>query len=273
MELVTGFKGEAHISAENWADLNRGLAGGGSYVLPVGEKFRAELVTNNLLKIYDGCGIFQGRQVVIPAGQSDEITIENGSQGEKRIDIVGVRYVKDESSKIETTESVYVKGTPAESDPVAPTLDEGNIRAGDLAATWALYQLELDGLNVVSVTPLFETLKSSAEVAEELEAINSNKKDSIISDEYYKDNQTIPANSSATIQVSVPVKTGYSRCVWTTRATNASSDGNGSSYACVYSTNLATNDDYVAVGVRNYANVSIKIRVSVRMMYVRNDLL
>lgn len=177
MELVTGFKGEAHISAENWADLNRGLAGDGSYVLPVGEKFRAELVTNNLLKIYDGCGIFQGRQVVIPAGQSDEITIENGSQGEKRIDIVGVRYVKDESSKIETTESVYVKGTPAESDPVAPTLEEGNIRAGDLAATWALYQLELDGLNVVSVTPLFETLRSGAEVAEELEELNSNISD------------------------------------------------------------------------------------------------
>lgn len=173
MELVTGFKGEAHISAENWADLNRGLAGDGSYVLPVGEKFRAELVTNNLLKIYDGCGIFQGRQVVIPAGQSDEITIENGSQGEKRIDIVGVRYVKDESSKIETTESVYVKGTPAESDPVAPNLEEGNIRAGDLVANWALYQVELDGLNVVSVTPLFETLRSGAEVAEELEALNS----------------------------------------------------------------------------------------------------
>ena len=103
--------------------------------------------------------------------------------------------------------------------------------------------------------------------------LNSNKKDSIISDEYYKDNQTIPANSSVTIQVSVPVKTGYSRCVWTARATNASSNGNGSSYACVYSTNLTANDDHVDVGIRNYANVSIKIRVSVRMMYVRNDLL
>ena len=173
MELVTGFKGEAHISAENWADLNRGLAGDGSYVLPVGEQFRAELVTNNLLKIYDGCGIFQGRQVVIPAGQSDEITIENGSQGEKRIDIVGVRYVKDESSKIETTESVYVKGTPAESDPVAPSLEEGNIRAGDLTADWPLYELELDGLNVISVTPLFETLLTGADVKAELEALNS----------------------------------------------------------------------------------------------------
>lgn len=226
MELVTGFKGEAHISAENWADLNRGLAGDGSYVLPVGEKFRAELVTNNLLKIYDGCGIFQGRQVVIPAGQSDEITIENGSQGEKRIDIVGVRYVKDESSKIETTESVYVKGTPAESDPVAPTLEEGNIRAGDLAATWALYQLELDGLNAVSVTPLFETLRSGAEVAEELEALNSNMTNLLL----IKSKSTrinVTAGQSTYSYIILDVVKGYTpviSTVWSSHLTTNTSD-------------------------------------------------
>lgn len=175
MELVTGFKGEPHISAENWADLNRGIVGDGSYVLPGGEKFRAELVTNNLLKIYDGCGIMQGRQIVIPAGQSDEITIDNGTQGEKRIDLVGVRYTKDDSSKIESTAPFYLKGTPAESDPVAPAYTEGNIRAGDLTADWPLYELELDGLNVISVTPLFETLLTGADVKAELEALNDNK--------------------------------------------------------------------------------------------------
>ena len=226
MELVTGFKGEAHISAENWADLNRGLAGDGSYVLPVGEKFRAELVTNNLLKIYDGCGIFQGRQVVIPAGQSDEITIENGSQGEKRIDIVGVRYVKDESSKIETTESVYVKGTPAESDPVAPNLEEGNIRAGDLVANWALYQVELDGLNVVSVTPLFETLRSGAEVAEELEALNSNMTNLLL----IKSKSTrinVTAGQSTYSYIILDVVKGYTpviSTVWSSHITTKTSD-------------------------------------------------
>ena len=177
MELVTGFKGEPHISAENWADLNRGIVGEGSYVLPGGEKFRAELVTNNLLKIYDGCGIMQGRQIVIPAGQSDEITIDNGTQGEKRIDLVGVRYTKDDSSKIESTAPFYLKGTPAESDPVAPAYTEGDIRAGDLTADWPLYELELDGLNVVSVTPLFETLLTGADVKAELEALNDNSYD------------------------------------------------------------------------------------------------
>lgn len=242
MELVTGFKGEAHISAENWADLNRGLAGDGSYVLPVGEKFRAELVTNNLLKIYDGCGIFQGRQVVIPAGQSDEITIENGSQGEKRIDIVGVRYVKDESSKIETTESVYVKGTPAESDPVAPTLEEGNIRAGDLAATWALYQLELDGLNVVSVTPLFETLKSGAEVAEELEVLNS--KTTFIVDTFEKDVSYTPGNNLVTIDVS---KQGYIPI-------SILSLKPGIGYGTLLNYNLSPEDGTLEFGWRNVEN-------------------
>ena len=271
MELVTGFKGEAHISAENWADLNRGLAGDGSYVLPVGERFRAELVTNNLLKIYDGCGIFQGRQVVIPAGQSDEITIENGSQGEKRIDIVGVRYVKDESSKIETTESVYVKGTPAESDPVAPTLEEGNIRAGDLAATWALYQLELDGLNVVSVTPLFETLRSGAEVAEELEALNSNMKNAMFVEECVLDNQSLSANATDIFEVPVPVVEGYSRGSFETSVYNATSAGSGSSYCTIYQQLISGN--YVRVAVRNNGSSAVKIRINVRMTYILNDLI
>lgn len=78
MELVTGYGGKAHITPENWADLNRGFSGADSYVMGTGRKFEAELISNNLLKIHDGCGIMQGRQVVIPKGRSDEVAIENG---------------------------------------------------------------------------------------------------------------------------------------------------------------------------------------------------
>ena len=71
MELVTGYGGKAHITPENWADLNRGFSGADSYVMGTGRKFEAELISNNLLKIHDGCGIMQGRQVVIPKGRSN----------------------------------------------------------------------------------------------------------------------------------------------------------------------------------------------------------
>lgn len=158
MEIVTGYRGKPHITSEKWADLNRGIIGAEEYVLGVGRMFESELVSNNLLKIYDGCGIFQGREFSTPAGQSDEITIENGTQGEKRIDLIVARYTKNEDTKVETIEPVLIKGTPSASDPAVPKHTEGNIRQGDLIADMPLYEVELNGINVVEVRPLFQVL-------------------------------------------------------------------------------------------------------------------
>ena len=135
MELVTGYGGKAHITPENWADLNRGFSGMESYVTETGRKFEAELISNNLLKIHDGCGIMQGRQVVIPKGQSDEVTIQNGTQGMKRIDLVVERYTKNPDTKIETTDTVLIKGTPS-TNPTVPAYTVGDIRSGDMKADW-----------------------------------------------------------------------------------------------------------------------------------------
>lgn len=158
MEIVTGYKGKPHITSEKWADLNRGIIGAEEYVLGVGRMFESELVSNNLLKIYDGCGVMQGRQFGTQAGQSDEITIENGTQGEKRIDLIVARYTKNEDTKVETIEPVLIKGTPSASDPAVPKHTEGNIRQGDLIADMPLYEVELNGINVGEVRPLFRAL-------------------------------------------------------------------------------------------------------------------
>lgn len=158
MEIVTGYRGKPHITSEKWADLNRGIIGAEEYVLGVGRMFESELVSNNLLKIYDGCGVFQGREFSTSAGQSDEITIENGTQGEKRIDLIVARYTKNEDTKVETIEPVLIKGTPSASDPAVPKHTEGNIRQGDLIADMPLYEVELNGINVVEVRPLFQVL-------------------------------------------------------------------------------------------------------------------
>ena len=266
MDIITGYIGEPHISSEQDRDINIGIVGEGSYVLATGLQMEPEVQTGNEVRIKDGVIMHQGCAASIKKNTYDSVMIANGSQGMKRTDLIVARYQRDAETNIESMNWVVIQGTPAETDPVVPEYVSGDIQAGDTVADMPMYKVHLDGLNITSIEKVFTVVNGIKE-------LNSNKKDSIISDEYYKDNQTIPANSSATIQVSVPVKTGYSRCIWTARATNASSDGNGSSYACVYSANLVTNDDHVAVGIRNYANVSIKVRVSVRMMYVRNDLL
>lgn len=171
MDISTAHKGKPHISAEMWAELNRGITGNESYVMEGGQKFKSELVSNNLLKIHDGSGMMQGRHVFIPVGQSDELTIENGNQGMKRIDLVVARYTKDENTKIENTETNIIKGTPSESNPVAPAHIEGDIRAGDMKADWPLYEVELDGISVVEVRPLFKALMNMSMINKSLSDI------------------------------------------------------------------------------------------------------
>lgn len=168
MDISTAHKGKPHISAEMWAELNRGITGNESYVMEGGQKFKSELVSNNLLKIHDGSGMMQGRHVFIPVGQSDELTIENGNQGMKRIDLVVARYTKDENTKIENTETIIIKGTPSESNPVAPAHIEGDIRAGDMKADWPLYEVELDGITVKEVRPLFKVLMNMTTINKSL---------------------------------------------------------------------------------------------------------
>lgn len=174
MQLNTGYAGKPHVTAENCADLNRGIVGSDSYVLPVGAQFEVELVTNNLLKIKDGCGCMQGRQVSIAKGQTDEITIENGTQGEKRIDLVVIRYSKNADTGIETAIPFLVKGIPSENNPVRPEHLEGDIRGGDLTADWPLYELYLDGISVTNVKPLFDVLMSVDSLNRNLEATKNN---------------------------------------------------------------------------------------------------
>ena len=116
----------------------------------------------------------QGRQVRIPAGQSEEITIENGTQGEKRIDLVVERYTKNEDTKVESSETILIKGTPSETDPQAPACTEGDIRAGDTMADWPLYEVELDGINVVAVRPVFKMLLNMSTINDSLSELNGN---------------------------------------------------------------------------------------------------
>lgn len=204
MELVTGYGGKAHITPENWADLNRGFSGAESYVMETGRKFEAELVSNNLLKIYDGCGIMQGRQVVIPKGQSDEVTIQNGTQGMKRIDLVVERYTKNPDTKIETTETVIIKGTPS-TNPTVPVHTAGDIRSGDMKADWPLYEVELDGINVVEVRPVFKTLVNMADIQLMLADLNSK----IITEEFSLGSYNILPGSNTNVNVEYKPKGGY----------------------------------------------------------------
>lgn len=174
MEIVTGLRGTPHITSADAIGFQQGIATVGSGALPVGEKFRAELASNNELKIYDGEGVIQGVHFRVLPGTYDSITLENGSQGQKRKDLIVIKYTKDAQTGYENTEWAVKKGTSTSGSPTEPTATEGDIRAGDTLAEVPWYVVEYDGINVTSVTSKFSTLMNIQELTEGFSSLNSN---------------------------------------------------------------------------------------------------
>lgn len=159
MHLVTGYAGQAHITAADQGSLNAALVGEGSYVLNRGSKLAATVVTNNSITIADGDIMMQGRHARIEEGETVELTIENGSQGNYRNDLIVARYTKNASTGVEDVNLVVIKGTPAESDPADPEYTSGDIINGNvLTADMPLYRVPLNGLTVQTLVPLFSTV-------------------------------------------------------------------------------------------------------------------
>ena len=173
MEIITGYTGKPHVTAEQDRDVNEGIFDTGSFVLKTGSQLAAELVSNNEIKIRDGVLVIQGCTAVIKKNTYDPVTIANGSQGMKRIDLIVARYNKNEETKIEEVTLKVIQGTPNASTAAVPTYKTGDIQSGDLVADMPLYKVTLDGLNVTSVDKMFTVIPTLPELSSNLTKANT----------------------------------------------------------------------------------------------------
>ena len=172
MEIITGYTGKPHVTAEQDRDVNEGIFDTGSFVLKTGSQLAAELVSNNEIKVRDGVLVIQGCTAVIKKNTYDPVTIANGSQGMKRIDLIVARYNKNEETKIEEVMLKVIQGTPNASTAAVPTYKTGDIQSGDLVADMPLYKVTLDGLNVTSVDKMFTVIPTLPELSSNLAKAN-----------------------------------------------------------------------------------------------------
>lgn len=163
VHLVTGYAGEAHVSAEDMGSLFAAIIGSGQYVLNRGNMFAASVVSNNQIRIADGDILMQGRHIRLDGGAFIDLAIDNGSQGYKRNDLIVARYTKNGASGIEDCNIVVIKGTASADEAVDPACTIGDILSGgDVQNDFPLYRVPLDGLNVQTLVPLFETISDVA---------------------------------------------------------------------------------------------------------------
>ena len=170
MDIITGYTGTPHITAENDRDINIGIFGSKSYVLQTGTMLTAEISNNNEIKVRDGVIMHQGCAASIKKNTYDSVTINNGSQGMKRIDLIVARYEKQPETNVESLTLKVLQGTPAETSPQVPAHTEGDIQAGDTVADMPLYEVEIDGLNITEIRKVFQTM-------EDLESVNGKIKE------------------------------------------------------------------------------------------------
>ena len=167
MKIMSGKTGAPHVTSQQFRQLVEGTVGQGSYILNSGENLEAELSSNNLLKIRSGIMSHHGNLSIVDIGTYDEVTIQNGTQGMKRIDLIVNRYTKNDETGIEENEWVVIMGTPDAESPVAPAYTEGNLQEGDLVDDCPVFEVHLDGINVtevvnlLSISPDIPTLNAS----------------------------------------------------------------------------------------------------------------
>ncbi|MGD6877826.1 hypothetical protein [Bacillus infantis] len=174
MELVTGFRDQAHITAAQDGSFNAGVVGSGFYVLPTGQKLSASAISSNIIRLLDGDIVMQGRHITLAKGSYEDVQIANGSQGQKRNDLIVCRYSKDTDTGVESASLVAIQGIPTSGTPVDPEYNDGDILSGDTTVDMPLYRIPLDGLNVKTPVKLFTVVDDLATLKVALATTNSN---------------------------------------------------------------------------------------------------
>ena len=165
VELVTGHANKAHATAEQAAGLNAGILGLDDYVLDVHDKFEITVVSANKVTVGTGELVMQGRHV--SQGTPEDLIVTNGSQGQKRNDLIVCRYAKG-SQSVESAELVVVRGTPTTGTPTDPALNTTSPLDGGTTYDMPLYRIPLDGITIGTPVPLFNVLRPMSDVWDSL---------------------------------------------------------------------------------------------------------
>ena len=155
IELVTGYQGKAHVTAEQWADFNRGIFGEAA-ILPVGNRMETAIQTANQITVKDGVAVFDGRQVYIAYGESENIAIQSGTQGMQHRDIVVLEYKRIEETGVESVQFKVINGTPAASGAKDPSVQDMDIRTGVTVSQKPFCRVRLNGTAIEGVDALVQ---------------------------------------------------------------------------------------------------------------------
>ena len=160
-EIVDGMTGTKHISSDDLSALNVATIGKADCVLKYGDDFKLTMASANSATLGTGVGMVGGKRFWNQAATS--LTIQSGTHGQKRNDLVVARYAKT-STGIESIEPVVIKGTPTTGTPADPATTANDLK---------LWRIPLDGINAGAPVKLFDTVAALASLGQASYAVSS----------------------------------------------------------------------------------------------------
>ena len=173
MKIVSGRTGSPHVTSQQFRQMLEGIIGQGSYIITSGENLKPELSSNNLLKIRSGMMAHHGCISCVDIGTYDEVTLTNGSQGMKRIDLIVNRYTRNAETEVENCSWKVIQGKPVASNPAVPAYTSGNLQNGDLVDECPAFEVHYDGINVTEVKSLLSVADGLSELSSNLAKTNT----------------------------------------------------------------------------------------------------
>ena len=164
--LVTGYAGKAHIKSEDQGSFNASFFGTGQFVMEAGNQLKASIIDNNTVRLLDGDILMQGRHIRINPNTYEDVTIENGTTGVNRCDLIVMEYSKDSTTGIETAALKVLKGVEDSGTVTTPAHTEGDILAGAILNQMPLYKVLIEGVVLADVVCLFDVIPPFQTLAE-----------------------------------------------------------------------------------------------------------
>lgn len=149
-EIVDGMTGTKHISSDDLSALNVATIGKADCVLGYGDDFKLTMASANSATLGTGVGMVGGKRFWNQAATN--LTVQSGTQGQKRNDLVVARYAKT-SAGIESITPVVVKGAPSTGTAADPATTSNDLK---------LWRIPLDGISVGTPVRLFDPVASLA---------------------------------------------------------------------------------------------------------------
>lgn len=128
---------------------------GGDYVLPGDGFFSASVTGDTTIRLNGGSGVMQGNLFDVNVGGYEDVSIQPGTYGLNRADLICVHCEPDGNGGNSFSFSAITGANTSAIDPPDPEYAAGDINTGTEPRDFPLYRVVLNGYDIVGLVKVF----------------------------------------------------------------------------------------------------------------------